>query len=102
MSCALVAALLLAAVPAAAAPDGGRPASEITSMRLESSPFGGSAPELALYEPSPVISKLALASSGITAPREPKKPKQPKPLPAPPRSAFTAPPGKAGPSGKKP
>jgi hypothetical protein len=34
--------------------------------------------------------------------KEHKKPKQPKPLPAPPRSAFTAPPGKAGPSGKKP
>jgi hypothetical protein len=45
-------------------------------MRVEASPFGATGPELALYEPSPIISRLALDAGSITAPRDPKKPKK--------------------------
>jgi hypothetical protein len=78
MARALVATLLLFAGPALAEPTTALPAAEPLSMRVDSAPFGLASPQLVLYEPSPVISKLALASSSITAPREPKKPKQPK------------------------
>ncbi len=70
----LVAAVLLVAGPTMSV--AARPSAEPTSMRLESSPFGAAGPEWVLYEPSPIVSRLALAAGSITAPREPKKPKQ--------------------------
>jgi hypothetical protein len=75
VSFSFVTALLLVTSPASPAPADALPAAEPTSMRLESSPFGAMGPELALYEPSPIVSRLALAAGSITAPREPKKPK---------------------------
>ena len=81
MTLSFLAVLVLAAAPgtpAAAAPPAALPSAEPVSMRLEASPFGPAGPELLVYEPSPIVSRLALASSSITAPREPKKPKQPK------------------------
>lgn len=75
MSVSFIAAVLLVTAPAPEAAPAALPAAECTSMRLESSPFGANAPEWALYEPSPVVSRLALGAGSITAPREPKKPK---------------------------
>lgn len=74
MSLSLVAALLLVTSPSPSVPTAVLPA-ECSSMRLETTPFGGAGPELAAYEPSPIVSRLALGAGGITAPREPKKPK---------------------------
>jgi hypothetical protein len=87
MSVPFVAALLLASAPAAAAPPVALPLAEPVSMRLEASPFGSPGPELALYEPSPIVSRLALASGSITSPREPKKPKEGKEKQARPEAA---------------
>jgi len=70
-----VAALLLVMSPTAPVPSAVLPTAEPTSMRLEAAPFGTTGPELALYEPSPIVSRLALAAGSITAPRQPKKPK---------------------------
>ena len=78
MSLSFAAALLLAAAPVSAAPPAALPSGEPVSMRLEASPFGPGGPDLLVYEPSPIVSRLALASGSITSPREPKKPKQPK------------------------
>lgn len=81
MSLPFIAAVLLVASPSPSLPAVMLPA-ECSSMRLETTPFGAAGPELAAYEPSPIVSRLALGAGGITAPREPKKPKPGKEKPA--------------------